>query len=83
MKPLKDKVQTELIPSISINGLGQKRLDGIMRRNELMTNFAIKDVMRLNKKKVLIIVGAAHKFALEDMLKEKGFKITSSSEFMP
>jgi hypothetical protein len=77
------RVQTELIPGISINGLGLKRLDGIMRRNELMLDFAIEDIKKLGKKRVLIIVGAAHKFALEDMLKGKGYNILPSADFMP
>ena len=44
-----------------------------------MADFAQTDIDRLQAKRVLIIVGAAHKHFLEDIFVERGMKIVPSS----
>jgi hypothetical protein len=77
------KVQLEIIPGISLNDLGKARTAGNLRRNELMLEFAEADIKRLCTKRVMIIVGFAHKFFLEDLLKKRSYKVIPSSDFMP
>ena len=76
------KIQYELIPGISIDGLGQARTNGNIRRNEHMADFAEADIKRLGARKVLIIVGFAHKHYLEDILGRRGYVIVDSAELI-
>ena len=76
-------VQYELIPGISIGNLGQARTDGNIRRNEHMADFAEADIRSRNARRVLVIVGYAHKHYLEDIFRERGYTIVESSRFVP
>lgn len=77
------KIHFEIIPGISLNGLGKARTAGNIRRNELMMDFAEADIKRLGSNRVMIIVGYGHKFYLEDLLKKRGYRIIPSIDFMP
>lgn len=77
------RIQRQLIPNISIDGLGEARWQGIHRRNMRMVDFAEADIKRIGARRVLIIVGSGHKFDLEDILRERGYQVVSSSVFEP
>lgn len=54
-----------------------------MRRNERMLNFALADVQRLGSRRVMILVGAGHKFAIEDLLRQRGYRVVPSAGYVP
>jgi hypothetical protein len=68
---------------VSIQGLGKKNVENFELRNKRMIDFMEEDVKALGTKRVLIIVGSGHKLFLEDQLKDRGYKIVPSSQFMP
>jgi hypothetical protein len=77
------RVQLEIIPGITFGGFGAARLQGIMGRNRRMVDFVEADVQRFGTRRVMIVVGAAHKFALEDILRERGYRVVPAAEFLP
>jgi hypothetical protein len=76
-------VQLKGIGSLSAGGMGQVRLRGIMNRNRHMIDFLLTDVARLGARRVMIVVGAAHKFALEDLLRDRGYTVVPSANYLP
>lgn len=75
--------QLKWIRGISFGGFGEKRWKGIRRRNELMLDYAVRDVRQLGKRKILIIVGSGHKFDFEDHLKDRSFTVVPSRGLIP
>ncbi len=73
----------QVFPRISLNGLGQRLVDNWKLRNRRMVDFVEQDVKRLNRKRVLILVGEGHRPFLLDELKKRGYRIRPASEFMP
>lgn len=73
------RVQVEIIPGITFGGFGGARLQGIMGRNRRMVDFLESDVKRFGTRRVMIVVGAAHKFALEDILRERGYRVVPAT----
>ncbi len=77
------RVQTVLIPGIGFGGFGRQRLEGIMARNQRMFEFLDRDVKRLGARRVMVVVGAGHKFALEDLARQHGYRIIRSEDYLP
>lgn len=76
-------IQNRLIGGITFGGFGARRRAGIRARNTHMVDFLLRDAERLRSRKILIVVGAAHKFELEELLRSAGFTIRDSRGMVP
>lgn len=76
-------VQADLIGGIRFGGWGPRRLAGIMRRNERMADFLEADARRIRPARILVVVGSGHKWALEEILARRGYRIRPTTEFVP
>lgn len=80
---LERRVQDTLIPSIAFQGFGARRRAGILGRNQHMVEFLLRDAARLRSQRILVVVGASHKFELEALLRQRGMRVLESSRFIP
>ena len=77
------RVNDELVRQISIDGLGAKRGEGNIERNRRMAHFARQDIERLHARRVLVIVGATHRYFLKPIFEEMGLKWVPASRYVP
>lgn len=80
---LRQRLDEDVTRSITFGGFGNRRADGSMARNIEMANFLEAGIAARRVSRVLVVVGAGHKWALEAILRERGYRIRPSSEFLP
>ncbi|MCD4748751.1 MAG: hypothetical protein K8R59_05185 [Thermoanaerobaculales bacterium] len=73
----------DVIAGLSIDGLGRRLVGNFELRNRYMVDFLEQDIRELGSKRVMVIVGAGHKLFLEKILRERGYRIVPSMDFMP
>jgi hypothetical protein len=47
-----------------------------------MVDYLVADAERYGATRILVVVGAGHKFALEDLLRARGYTIVDSRSFV-
>lgn len=80
---LRQRLDEDVTRSITFGGFGDRRADGSMARNIEMANFLEAGIVGRPVRRVLVIVGVGHKWALEAILRQRGYPIRPSSEFFP
>lgn len=77
------EAQVGAIGGITFGGFGARRVAGIMARNRRMADFLDRDAKRLGSARILVVVGSGHKFALQEILAERGYVVRSSEGLVP
>lgn len=77
------RVQERGTGGIAFAGFGARRFEGLMARNRKMVDFIEADLAGRDVRRVLVVVGVGHKWALEEILRERGYIVRPSSELLP
>lgn len=79
---LQHQLYYEELWNLPHNGLGRQLVVNYERRNEKMANFIEHDARVAKAKRILVVVGAGHKMFLDNIFKQRGYRVRDSAAFL-
>lgn len=73
----------EMMPTITLENAGARQTENYWRRNQKMFGYLQDAIERKETERVLIIVGSGHKYFLDELTREAGYRWIDPREWLP
>lgn len=71
------------LPEIETENIGQRQADNYWRRNERMFERLEQAIAEREAERVLVITGAGHKYLLDELVRDAGYRWVDPREWLP
>lgn len=73
----------QMLPGIEVDDVGQRQLDSYWTRNQRMFERLDEAVAGRDAERVLVVVGAGHKYFLDELARDHGYRWIDPREWLP